>query len=250
MTIRNKNNANPILDEIFLFRPSAVPVEGTVIATSGYEHKGHGLLRYADGRWIPDDGEPDLAFVEGVIAFGVHLPHSTNIIWQWRDLELSRQFVSPELHRNVTGWHYQTINSTRWQDNQWDYKERDEHPNGIAFKSAMDTCCSFHGCANGRGPDLTQMNPWIERGLLMVKSTMQIIKPPDNPVCYLCLDNGKGHLLEALISKESDLEAEIEDCWRLHNKAELDAYDYKNAAESAEDNLKAIQERITSEATQ
>ncbi len=65
------NNFNPLLKETFVFRPTNAQREGIVITTSGYKHEGQGLLRYADGKWIPDDGKPDLAFVEGVSAYGV-----------------------------------------------------------------------------------------------------------------------------------------------------------------------------------
>ena len=108
----------------------------------------------------------------------------------------------------------------------------------------MDKCCSLYGCANRRGADLTQDNEWIKQGLLWVQSTMQPIKPPDNLVCFLCLDNGKGHLLDALKSKQSTLEGNIEYNWEAHNKAEIDAIDYKDSAEDAEEKLKDIESQI------
>ena len=87
-------------------------------------------------------------------------------------------------------------------------------------------------------------NEWITRELVWVKSTMKPIKPPDNPICFLCLDNGRGHLLQSLESKKSDLECEIENSWERHNKAEVDAIDYKDNAESAEENLKDFLEQL------
>ena len=95
------NNFNPLLNETFVFRPTDAPIEGTVITTSGFEHKGQGLLRYAEGKWIPDDGEPDIAFVEGVFAYGVSLPYSTNVLWSWRDLDLSRSFLPMKAETNI-----------------------------------------------------------------------------------------------------------------------------------------------------
>ena len=242
----NKKIFNPLLNEVLVFRPTDAPIEDTVITTSGYQHKGQGLLRYADGKWIPDDGEPDLAFVHGVFAYGVKMPYSTNILWSWRDLDLSLSYLPENLHRHTRGWHYLTIGNTHWEDYRWGGfgEGRDKHPNTLAHNSAMSKCCSFHGCANGRGPELTLPNVWIERGLLWVKSTMEPIKPPDNPVCFLCLNNGKGHLLEALESKKYDLEASIEDDWKAHNKAEIDAIDYKESAENAEERLKDIEQQL------
>ncbi|KKL27800.1 hypothetical protein LCGC14_2381550 [marine sediment metagenome] len=240
-------NFNPLLNETFVFRPLNVPVEGMIVTPSDFIPR-HGLLRYADGNWIPDDGKPDLAFLEGVIAYGVSLPHSANILWQWEDIDLSRSFLPDEdLRRHhARGWHYQTINNTHWQDYRWGSfgKSRDEHPNEIAHKSAMDKCCSLHHLANGRGADLTIDNEWTRRGFLWIKSTMQPIKPPENPTCFLCLDNGKGHLLDALNLKKSSLEGEIEYSWEHHNKAEIDAIDSKDTAEIAEGQLKDIEEQI------
>ncbi len=146
------------------------------------------------------------------------------------------------MHRHSRNWHYQTIDNQPYEPFPWD--ERDKHPNELADKSAMDKCCSMHGCANGRSVDLTQDNVWIQRGLLWVKSTMQPVKSPENPTCFLCLDNGKGHLLEALESKKSVLEGRIEYSWEAHQKAEINAIDYKDDAERAEDNLKEINKQI------
>jgi len=239
------NNFNPLLNEVFVFRPTDEPREGAVVISSGYQHYRQGLLRYASGEWIPDDGKPDLAFVHGVFAYGVNLPYSTNILWSWRDLELTRQYVSGELSRfYISGWHFQTINNTHWKDFRWDSHQRDSHPNTIAKKSAMDKCCSMHGCANGAGPELTLPNAWIERELLWIKSTMKLVKAPDNPICFLCLNNGKGHLLEALRSKKSSLESAIEYNWKAHQKAEKDVIDYKDSAEDAEERLKDIEQQI------
>ena len=163
-------------------------------------------------------------------------------------MDLSRSFIPNEdLNRHHTnGWHYQTVNNTKWEDYHWGSfgAGRDQHPNEIAFRSAMNKCSSIHGVANGRCVDLTINNEWIKRGLLLVKSTMQPIKPPDNPICFLCLNNGKGHLSDALESKKSTLEGDIEYNWELHNKAEIDAIDYKDAAENAEGELKDIEEEI------
>ncbi len=71
-----EHNFNPLLNEVFVFRPSDVPTEGVVITTSGYRHGGQGLLRYAKGKWIPDDGKPDLALLKVCLPMGLeyHTP--------------------------------------------------------------------------------------------------------------------------------------------------------------------------------
>ena len=97
-----KSNINPLLKEAFVFRPSDIPIKGIIATTSSYRHNEHTFLRYAEGTWIPDDGEPDLAFAKGVFAYGVFLPHSNNISWSWLDQELSRSFLPEYLHRHHT----------------------------------------------------------------------------------------------------------------------------------------------------
>jgi hypothetical protein len=241
------NDFNPLLKETFVFRPFNGDEGVGVLATpsfqpSGYKHEGQGLLRYADGKWIPDDGEPDLAFVHGVVAFGVRLPSYTNIIWEWLDLELTRSLIPEYLRREVNGWHYMTTNNKAIHDHYWFDKEK--HPNEIAHKSAMDKCCEIHSVANGRGPELWLDNEWIKRGLLYVKSTMTKIVAPDNPVCCLCQDNGRGHLLIALQSKKSNLEAEIEFSQEKLSKAESDTYHYQDVIESSQEELVEINDEI------
>lgn len=58
----NNNNYNPLLKETIVFRPlTELPI-----------------LRYANGQWLPDDGEtPDLAFVspDKPLAFYVNMPY-------------------------------------------------------------------------------------------------------------------------------------------------------------------------------
>lgn len=76
--------------------------------------KHYGTLRYAEGRWIPTDGEPDLAFV-GFTPWndgkgGAPIHYGVEIPWQ-----------------------------LRWR-----------HPNGIAYESACRKCVKIGGCASGR----------------------------------------------------------------------------------------------------
>lgn len=237
---------NPLLDETFVFRPFEGMEKGgrgsIAVNVSSHPHP-TGLLRYANGNWIPDDGEPDLAFVQGVFAYGVDLPYYTNILWSWRDLETAHQHLPDDLKRKVYGWHHMTIGNKPHYDFHWD--ERNQHPNEIAYRSAMHKCSSIHGVANGRSIRIDQDSEWIKRGLLYVKSTMARVVPPDNPVCFLCLDNGKGHLLEALESRQSELEGKIEYYQDSLEKAERDIANYEYDIEKAKKLLGQVNAEIT-----
>lgn len=69
------------------------------------------MFRYANGRWVEDDGKPDLAFggkdYEG---------------WPY-----------------AFGWVGSDKDSIPW-----------DHPNELAFDAAMDWVCDRYGAANGR----------------------------------------------------------------------------------------------------
>lgn len=78
MTTQNKI-FNPLLNKTFLIRPNEAAFNGQSIVRPGdYQHPNQ-ILRYADGQWLPDDGKPDLAFVNGVFYYGVNIPQYTNL---------------------------------------------------------------------------------------------------------------------------------------------------------------------------
>lgn len=219
---------NTLLKETFVFRPfNGCEGNGITVTSYRYKHKGQGLLRYAGGEWIPDDGEYDLAFTHGVFALGVHLPDYTNIIWTWHDIALTRNWLPERLHRYAGGHHLYTVDNT---PNSLDYRwNNSQHPNKIAFESAMHKVSSMHGCGNGRGAYITNERqdgtPWLREERVLIQSTMQPVPIPENPICYLCLDNGKGHLIEALQSYKEQLESDIEYAQETIDKAESDIAD-------------------------
>lgn len=238
---------NPLLKETFVFRPFDGSVGRGITATpSGYQHSKQGLLRYADGQWIPDDGEYDLAFVRGVIALGMHLPDFPNVIWSWNDIELTHCWLPDKLHKYARGHHFFTVdNSPFSQDYHWD---KSQHPNAIAMKSALDKACSMHGCGNGRGAYLTSEGkrdePWLSEKRILIQSTMQPVLIPENPICYLCLDNGKGHLVEALQSCKEQLEADIEYAEEEITKAQSNIYDNEYIIEKANEGIPEVIEEL------
>jgi len=148
---------NPLLEKIYVFRPLPEMLKGKV-------------WRYAEGKWVPDDGEPDLAFISDFYAFFVDLPDLDNILWSWWDEE-----------RQV--WHYHVLNPKKSYGDRWGIEN---HPNYIAGREAMRKCCEIFKCANGTGPYIHQPNEYIDRSLLWIKHTMEPVVPPEAPVCFKC----------------------------------------------------------------
>jgi hypothetical protein len=218
---------NPLFKEIIVFRP---------LTNSSH------LLRYANNTWIPDDGEPDLAFVDlnNSLAYYVQLPNYKNVIWSWFDLELTKKVVGNDFSKIEyrKGWHTMTVDNTDEDDEKyhwfsWDIEK--EHPNGIASRHAMDKCCSLHHVAQGRAvyifcEDKISLFKWV-------KSTMQLISPPQNPICHLCLNDGLGHKTEIFHSMYTDALGAKEHEQEIKDKAESDMLD-------AEYNLEKIEEHL------
>lgn len=203
---------NPLLDETFVFKP----IQETM-STQG--------LRYNGGNWTPYSFKEDiydLAFIFENICYYVELPSDSNILWEWGDLPLTQKWLPKYLHRGSKRWHLMTVNNTPLskQYRRYRFSDEDMHPNAVAGRSAMDKCCKMHNCANGRGIRIsdaqydidpyTKANPYIKQRLLRIQSTMQPIEIPSQLTCYLCQDNGKGHLIEALRDYADDIEGNIE----------------------------------------
>lgn len=238
---------NPLLKETFVFRPfNGSEGRGITVTSSRYDHTGQGVLRYAGGQWIPDDGEYDLAFAHGVFALYVSLPDYSNVIWSWRDMELTKSWLPERLHKYAKWHHCYTVdNSPFSRDYHWD---NSQHPNEIASESAMHKVSSMHDCANGRGAYLVSESPgetpWLKEKRILIQSTMQPVLIPENPICYLCLDNGKGHQIEALQSYKEQLESDIEYAEEAKAKAEVDIYDFEDIIDKAKGKIPEVIEEL------
>lgn len=240
----NPETFNPLLKETFVFRPfNNCEGRGITVTTSGYKNEGQGLLRYANGQWIPDDGEYDLAFAQGLFAYYVGIPNYSNIIWSWRDITLTRNYLPEYLHKYAKAHHLCTTDNLPMK--HWN---NDQHPNKVAGDSAMHQVSSIHGCANGRGAYLTSESPseipWLKEKRVLIQSTMKPVEIPQNPICYLCLDNGKGHLIEALQDYKEKLEIDIEYAQETIDKAETDIADSEYIIREAKDNIPKIQREL------
>lgn len=144
------------------------------------------LRRFADGTWIPDDGEYDIAFSAKFMAYGVDLPYQRNIIWQWVD---RHWWDREDRHPRGNAWHYMLRDGASDWGGEWD---RERHPNRIAYQKAMSFTAGRDSCASGRGPQMCQGDPYIEAGLLRERDSKRVVTPPVNRVCMYCDAAQKG----------------------------------------------------------
>lgn len=161
-------------------------------------HIGETLLRFADGQWIADDGEYDIAFVSyglgPAFGLGIDLPYQKNIIWSG----LTGHWTARDHdHPRNNPWHYMLRDGETEWGGAW--HERDVHPNMLARRKAMDHCCAINRCANGRGPRFEIGDPYIAAGLVRVRDTREVVTFPERPQCMYCGDawSAKAAALEA-----------------------------------------------------
>jgi hypothetical protein len=152
------------------------------------------VRRYADGEWLPDDGEYDVAFIG--MANGVEggtsrtftypcclyydPPYYKNIIWSWLTTPWRGHIAA---HPRGNAWHISLRPGTvEWGESAG----RDNHPNYIAGRNGMDKMSAEHSCANGRHAEFRAGNVIIEGGLLRRVSDKAIVTLPDAPNCMYC----------------------------------------------------------------
>lgn len=149
------------------------------------QHTGATVLRYADGSWIPDDGEWDVAFVSYGMGppygLGVRLPHQRNIAWSglttsWMDTVAEHPRGNP--------WHYMLAEG----ESEWGgpYEPGPMHLNARAMDAAMNKCAAINRCANGRGPEFKIGDPYIRAGLLRERETGRVVVEPNHLYCMYC----------------------------------------------------------------
>lgn len=140
--------------------------------------------RYANGEWLPDDGEYDLAFATveaGSICLFFEHPHPRNLEWSWLTTDW-RQNVA-EHPRGGNPWHRALREGADDFGKGWG---RETHPNEIAGRSGMNWACSQRSCANGRHVECSPLDPHIRAGLVRDRATKVILAPPSGLVCMYC----------------------------------------------------------------
>lgn len=157
---------------VYEFRPSLDSFRGKI-------------LRYAEGSWIPDDGEYDTAFV-GIeasenICLYVSLPYQRNIICSWLTGHWTSQVE--EHPRDGNPWHYALRHGTSDWGGDWG---RDRHENTRAGDHGMSFVASKKGCANGRHVEFHANDPHIAAGFVRDRETKEVFRFPQNMTCMYC----------------------------------------------------------------
>ena len=139
--------------------------------------------RYADGRWLEDDGSTyDLAFLSAArppIGYAVSLPYRRSLLWSWTDRGWQ---TSEPRHPRGNPWHYMARNGSRLGA-AWG---RDSHPNTLAGRAAANENCRRFYCSNGRGPDFVIGDRYIAAGLVRERETQRVLAFPEHLVCIYC----------------------------------------------------------------
>jgi hypothetical protein len=159
--------------------------------TENWPMRGDQVYRYAEGKWIPDDGEYDLAFVCNQICLMVELPYQRGIAWKW----LTTHWTGHQSkHPRGNPWHYALREGeTEWGGN-WG---RDRHPNERAGRAGMDWACARHRAASGHHVQFDLSDPHIAAGLLRERETKKIVMFPDKPDCMYCGQNWAAQKIKA-----------------------------------------------------
>lgn len=147
------------------------------------------VRRYANGAWLPDDGEYDIAFIGHARSDNYRYPcclyvaysHQKNIVAGWTTGHWS---AYEPLHPGGNAWHY----SLKDGETEWggDWGGRN-HLNKKAGDSGMSKMSSENGCANGRSVDLRKPNDkHILAGLVRDHTTKELFQFPGRLVCMYC----------------------------------------------------------------
>jgi hypothetical protein len=147
------------------------------------------VRRYADGNWLADDGEYDLAFIGFAVggypcSLYVSLPYQRNILAKW----YSRHWAVDEpRHEDGNAWHYHLRRGKRSWGGDWG---RSNHPNTRAGDAGMNKICSEAGCANGRHVEPHDIfDKHTAAGLVRERQSGLILGPPEKLRCMYCKDD-------------------------------------------------------------
>lgn len=140
--------------------------------------------RYAEGRWIEDDGEYDVCFIGSGLgenySLFVQLPHHRNIVCSWLSGHWSMDVTG---HPGGNPWHRSLKDGeTSWGE-PWG---RERHLNDIAGREGMSKVCSEWRCANGRHVEFYAEDKHIAAGLVRNRETKEVFRFPENLKCIYC----------------------------------------------------------------
>lgn len=141
-------------------------------------------LRYAEGKWIEDDGEYDICFIGSWHRDNHSLyfspSYQKNIVCSWLTGHWSQPVYE---HPGDNAWHYALREGeTQWGGN-WG---RDRHPNTLAGDAGMSKASSLYGCANGRHVETKANDRHIAAGLVRDRETKEVFRFPAGLRCMYC----------------------------------------------------------------
>lgn len=142
-------------------------------------------LRYAEGRWIEDDGEYDTCFIGswGGENYSLYFnpPYQRNIVLSWLTTHWTQRVVGHP--RNGNPWHYALREGATECGGDWGAYN---HPNRRAGDAGMSKVASQFGCANGRHIELKPNDPHIAAGLLRNRESKEVFRFADGLTCMYC----------------------------------------------------------------
>lgn len=143
----------------------------------------HGeVIRYADGAWLPDDGEYDLAFAcpwDRKVLY-VDLPYQRNIVLSWTTGHWSGYEAQ---HPRGNAWHYALREGASEWGGGWN---RDAHPNSKAGRNGMNHVCGMTGSAAGVGIEMQPTDKHILARLVRERDSKQVLTLPLDRLCMYC----------------------------------------------------------------
>jgi hypothetical protein len=158
------------------------------------------FYRYAEGKWIPDDGEYDVAFgclIGAPVA--LYFTHSgkKNVVCQWRSRIHKNNIKHPGKDIWIKGhkdpWHYILDNGSKVPDTG--YNANDGNLNSQAGRNAMDHVFSEGHCCNGRSITFDPFDRHIAAGLVRDRETKEVLTFTPEMKCIYCDESPYGDFL-------------------------------------------------------
>lgn len=138
------------------------------------------IRRYAEGKWLDDDGEYDVCFINHSISLYFEPPYQRNIICSWLTGHWSLDVAD---HAGGNPWHYALREGATDWGGDWG---RNSHPNYKAGSAGMNEICRLHSCANGRHVEMKATDKHIAAGLLRNRETKEVFRFPHGLTCMYC----------------------------------------------------------------
>lgn len=164
--------SDPELWPVYMFRPLPDALRGDI-------------YRYADGKWIKDDGQPDLAFASPLdnTCLYVSLPCQRNIVLSWTT---GHWAAHEPRHPRGNAWHYALREGKTDWGGAWD---RESHENSRAGRSGVDFVCRQRGSCGGSHIEMNPKDKHILAGLVFERDTRTRLVLPKDAVCMYCGDS-------------------------------------------------------------